>query len=249
MASLADLIRMGKQYVADALPGGSLNKEVTQNSLRNAAELASMMPNPVGDIASGGLALSDLINGDYGGAALNGVGLLPFVPAMGGMIKTTVGRIPETAKDTEQLAGMLQRAGEKSGYIVNRSDSAVSPSRYVSFAKAGDEAGDTVRQVRLSNHADKYPELASGIRSSVDPSTEISFEQAVNWLAREGFPTSLSKKFKETPTWEQVYEARRIADAMPEVRLQKLQAAWLNQPKATRGPRPTIESMKDLIPK
>lgn len=205
--------------------------------------LASGTPG-IGDAMSGYDAVKSASEGNYGEAALNGVGLLPFVPAMGGMIKGPVGRIPENAADTRSLADMLQRAGERAGYSVQRSDSAVSPSRYISFGKAGDEAGDTVRQVRLSNHADKYPELSNGVRTSVDPSTEVSFEQAANWLAREGFPTSLSKKYSNIPTWEQYYAAKRAADATPEIRLQKLRDAWLNQPKATRGPRPTLDDLK-----
>lgn len=38
-----------------------------------------------GDIQSGLLAANDLKNGNYGDAALNGIGLLPFVPSMAGM--------------------------------------------------------------------------------------------------------------------------------------------------------------------
>lgn len=244
MPSLSELYFMLKQYGRDAAPGGALNQEITPDNVRTIAELAAFEPGLIGSAASVGLAADDLRQGNYGDAALNSLGLLPFVPAMGGMIKTPVGRIPETGKETRALAEMLKRAGEKAGYLVSHEGSAISPSQYVTFSKAGDEAADMTRQVRLSNHADKYPELASGVRTSVDPKTEVSFEQAVNWLAREGFPTSLSAKYKDVPTWERFYEARRVADQSPEIRLQKLQAAWLNQPKATRGTRPTLEDIK-----
>ena len=40
-----------------------------------------------GDIQSGILAAQDLGEGAYGSAALNALGLLPFVPAMGGVVK------------------------------------------------------------------------------------------------------------------------------------------------------------------
>lgn len=40
-----------------------------------------------GDIQSGILAANDLQNKQYGSAALNAVGLLPFIPALGGIIK------------------------------------------------------------------------------------------------------------------------------------------------------------------
>jgi hypothetical protein len=42
-----------------------------------------------GDIQSGIMAGQDLSQGNYGSAALNAVGLLPFVPALGGVIKNT----------------------------------------------------------------------------------------------------------------------------------------------------------------
>lgn len=205
--------------------------------------LLSFIPGP-GDAIAAHDAYQDARKGDYLGAALNGVGLLPFIPAIGGMIKTPVGRIPETASETRSLADMLQRAGERAGYQVSRSDSAISPSRYVTFQRAGDDIGDSIRQVRISNHQDKYPELASGTRTSVDPNTKVSFEQAVNWLGREGFPTSLSSKYKNIPTWDHYYETKRVMDSSKEVRLQRLQAAWLNQPKATRGPRPTLNDLE-----
>ena len=40
-----------------------------------------------GDIASGLLAVQDLSRGNYGQALANGIGLLPFVPSMGGVLK------------------------------------------------------------------------------------------------------------------------------------------------------------------
>ena len=151
------------------------------------------------------------------------------------MVSSPLGRIPETGVDTRKLADMLERAGVKSGYEIARESSAISPSQYITFRNPLDESA--TRQIRISNHADKYPELASGVRQSVDPTTEISFEQAVNWLAKEGYPTSLSNKYKNVPSWEQYYSEQQSArDAN---RLQILRDAWLNKPKASRGPRPT----------
>lgn len=162
--------------------------------------------------------------------AMKSIGLL-------GMMKTPVGRIPETAADTNKLADIIRRAGEAKGYEVTQEGSAVSPSRYVTFSSPD---GALTRQVRISNHADKYPELANGVRTSVDPSTGVSFEQAVNWLGREGFPTQLSSRYSGVPTWEQYYAQQRAAQQAPEAILQKRIDAWRNQPKATRGPMPTL---------
>ncbi len=218
-------------------------KAATPINYEAGLNLATNIP-VAGDVLSGVLALRDAARGEWGSAAANAIGVLPFVPSGVGMIKTRVGRIPETAADTGSLADMLVRAGERAGYSVKRSDSAISPSRYVTFTKAGDETGETARQVRISNHADKYPELADGVRTSVDPSTEVSFEQAVNWLGREGFPTTLSARYRNVPTWEQYYAAERAAAELPEVRLQKMIDAWRNRPKAERGPMPTLDSLK-----
>lgn len=152
-----------------------------------------------------------------------------------GMNVTSKGRIPENGVDTKKLADMLHRAGVKSGYEIARESSAVSPSQYITFRNPADELA--TRQVRISNHADKYPELASGVRTSVDPATEVSFEQAVNWLAREGYPTNLSNRYKNIPSWEQHYAQQQALRESN--KLQYLIDAWRSKPKATRGPIPT----------
>ena len=152
-----------------------------------------------------------------------------------GVNATGKGRIPESGVDIRKLADMLERAGVKGGYQITREGSAVSPSQYITFDKVAGESNP--RQVRISNHADKYPELATGIRTSVDPATEISFEQAVNWLAKEGYPTNLSSKYKHIPSWEEHYAQQQAA--RDENRLESLIDAWRNKPKATRGPIPT----------
>lgn len=49
-------------------------------------DVVSTVPNPVGDVASGLLAAQDVSKGNYGTAALNAAGLLPFVPSMGAIL-------------------------------------------------------------------------------------------------------------------------------------------------------------------
>lgn len=110
---LADLMPRGllgaaQQYISDAAPGGSLNREWTPENVRTAGEVASMMPNPAGDVISGLLAVDDLRKGDYGSAALNSLGLVPFVPAMGGVIKKAGG----TAHDLKDGENIYLRFGE-----------------------------------------------------------------------------------------------------------------------------------------
>jgi hypothetical protein len=70
-------------------------------------DVVANVPNPVGDVASGLLAAQDVSKGNYGTAALNALGLLPFVPSMGAVIKNS---------DTfEQLAktGKMRQAKNK----------------------------------------------------------------------------------------------------------------------------------------
>lgn len=43
----------------------------------------------VSDVQSGAMAINDLKNKKYASALLNGIGVLPYVPALGGMIKNT----------------------------------------------------------------------------------------------------------------------------------------------------------------
>lgn len=76
-------------------------------SLREYMEIAAMTQVPgVADVASGGLSLSDLMRGDYGSAALNGLGALPLVPAMGGVLKvskSTAAHRPSDAVISERM--------------------------------------------------------------------------------------------------------------------------------------------------
>jgi hypothetical protein len=53
--------------------------------LRGMAEMTPVL----GDAMSGGMALEDLVGGNYGNAALNAVGLLPFVPGMTKLVPKT----------------------------------------------------------------------------------------------------------------------------------------------------------------
>ena len=99
-----------KQYATDAMPGGNLNPEVTPENVRMAAELASMTPNPIGDIASAGLAIDDLRQGNYGDAALNGIGLLPFVPAMGGVMSPIKKQAKEAYKANKEIFDNAHKA-------------------------------------------------------------------------------------------------------------------------------------------
>lgn len=234
MAGLGDMFNQSMASVSGQKPRNSDRIQAGQPlNLRGAFEAATNIP-VVGDALSGGMALYDAAKGDYKSAGINALGVLPFVPSFGGMIKTKYGRVPETGKEIRSLAEMLDRNGMKAGHEVTVSSSGVSPSTYLTFSKDGMPS----QQVRISNHKDFYPELAptgdGAARFSVDPSTGNTFEEAVNWLADKGFYTPLAKRFE---SFRGIYDAEKKAHEAGA--LQRKIDAWRNQPKATRGPMPT----------
>ena len=72
--------------------------------VRDLVEAASILPIPVvSDVAAGGLALSDALRGDYKSAALNAAGMIPMVPAMGGVTRISSRFLkPQTADEVAQ---------------------------------------------------------------------------------------------------------------------------------------------------
>lgn len=105
MPSLFDAF---KQYIGDAKPGGLLNPEVPPGGPTELAKGLLGFTPVVGDAISGYDAIQSARQGDYLGAALNGVGLLPFVPSMGGVVAK--GNFPEilyrgTTGSTERIKG------------------------------------------------------------------------------------------------------------------------------------------------
>lgn len=75
-----------KGYVKDAQPGGLLNPEVPKGGPTELAKgLLGFTPG-IGDAISAYDAVQSAREGDYLGAALNGVGVLPFVPGIAGVV-------------------------------------------------------------------------------------------------------------------------------------------------------------------
>jgi hypothetical protein len=97
-------------------------------------DVVSTVPNPVGDVASGLLAAQDVSKGNYGSAALNALGLLPFVPSMGASIKN----VGKSAKTEFELAHDLaqQRAAlpiAKGGLGLPASNTAMDRAKAMGF--------------------------------------------------------------------------------------------------------------------
>jgi hypothetical protein len=83
----------------DKLAKALNQKKASDWSARNEQAFGGMMDInqflPVtGDIQSGVQATQDLKNKKYASALLNGVGLLPFVPSLGGVLKNTIEHHP-----------------------------------------------------------------------------------------------------------------------------------------------------------
>lgn len=96
------------QYLRDALPGGALNPEWTPSRVENAKTALSFTP-VVGDVLSGYDAIQSARQGNYGEAALNAAGLLPFVPSLAGIF---VGKGAKTwNKAMNDMAQELEKQG------------------------------------------------------------------------------------------------------------------------------------------
>jgi hypothetical protein len=120
-------------------------------------------------------------------AAIGAGGLVPGMEAA--MLNTVNGKIPETLKETSDLARLLSKKAQSRGYLVDHSVSNVSPSQYVTFSRSSPDGMEALPdlQVRFSNHGDRYPMPdVTGTRFSVDPSTGNTYEQAIKWLNEQG---------------------------------------------------------------
>ena len=95
MGSLSDAFNFyanPKQLEQSKTRMGSANIwEGTPLNVRSAIDAATMIP-VAGDAISGGLAIHDYLKGDYGSAAMNALGVLPFIGGAG-MLKP--GKYPE----------------------------------------------------------------------------------------------------------------------------------------------------------
>jgi hypothetical protein len=107
------------------------------------------------------------------------------------MIETKYGKIPENWEDVEFLSKQIEDAALKQGYNVVSDKSQVSPSQYITIGKEGLPE----QQIRISNHLDKYPELAptseGSKRFSIDPSSGNTYEESIDWLNQQGYPLEL----------------------------------------------------------
>lgn len=141
------LAQMLLQYIGDASPGGLLNPEVPPGGPTALAKgLLGFVPG-VGDAISGYDAIQSAREGNYGEAALNAVGLLPFVPSLGGMTQII-------RKDVKPVAEDIAKRINDAGFLatVEHSGSAAGASSYI---RAGDpQTGRFITDpLRVSDHS------------------------------------------------------------------------------------------------
>lgn len=73
-----------------------------------------------GDIQSGIMAGQDVSKGNYGSAALNSLGLLPFIPALGGITKKTMQESPEIISAFDKgMSNFLNDTGYAASILPN----------------------------------------------------------------------------------------------------------------------------------
>lgn len=107
MAGLFDVLR---QYISDASPGGSLNPEVRPGEPTALAKAVLGFVPGIGDAISGYDAVQSAKEGDWLGAGLNGIGLLPFVPSLAGMVNPLKKSAREAYKANRELFDNAHRA-------------------------------------------------------------------------------------------------------------------------------------------
>jgi hypothetical protein len=126
-----------------------------------------------------------------------------------GMNVTSRGRVPETARDVEKLADLLESRARSAGIPMISDKSRISPARYVQFSKPDGEPYN----VRISDHL----QVHSGNDISVDPSSMITFEDAIASLRENGIPIpnrvipdkSLSGQANKAWNWSQYNSKER----------------------------------------
>lgn len=81
--------KINAKWNGNTLTDAQGNTVMQAPGLLDAAEQINQFLPVTGDIQAGLLAANDVKQGNYGSAALNSLGLLPFVPALGGVVKNS----------------------------------------------------------------------------------------------------------------------------------------------------------------
>lgn len=124
----------------------------------------------VGDVQSGLLAANDISKGNYGDAALNGIGLLPFVPSMAGI--TAYHATPNFFKNFDsKFLGSTTDAGELGRGFYSSTDEAIGRNAK-HLMKIDADVANPVQLSYPSWGADKRKLLAEHLKINSDATPE-----------------------------------------------------------------------------
>lgn len=246
MPSLADLVRMGKQYVSDALPGGSLNPEVSRQSVLDGAAMAASPVPILGDLIGLGADANRYATDPSSRTPLNyglsALGALPFMPPMVGMF---AGKGAKTADLAAQgMAAKMLDAGEDPAKVWSRTGWGIGPDGKWRFeipdnaAKYGVPISDMSGQKLgdVYSHGDLMQAYPVGDIRLTKPSGSAAghFNQASNELAA---PEVYGKKIYGTGKQGKDAYARAV-DSQNSTTLHELQHAIQKREGFARGGSP-----------
>ncbi len=193
-------------------------------------EAALTMTPVVGDVASLGYAARDALRGDWWGAGLNALGVLPLVPGMAGMVRRAdkgadvAEGVARAAADwnPHNAAREAKEQLERLGFRVRLETSETKVGRSAYLRVFDDEAGRyTVEDIRFSDHSlgPSRSQYTVSVRGPEDVSAVFDYAQRLRDVP-QGTPIAARAAQEADQA-----AARAAAQAAEEARAQQLSEA------------------------
>lgn len=183
------------------LPGGLISEalDAAINKLKTPVDIVSDFLPVVGDVKSAGLAIDDILDEEYGSAALNAIGLLPFVGTIGDIPKVGRTLFMKTPKVQEALEDTM-RAAE----VANESDIATKVFDLLRSDVSKKHNGAIGEIVEFPQRIEyrSYTELADDLLSTGEYSMQDLVSQGIN------SPADFARRLEENGA-PLVYHERR----------------------------------------
>ena len=207
MADIRNLINKMKVPIANQSNPYTRNGIPNVNLAETGQFVNSFMPIS-GDIQSGLLAAQDVKQGNYGSAALNSLGLLPFIPAMGGVLapskyvgKTLKGmptNINMGGGKIEQFGTDQRIVDAANQYMADRGLLYKPQTEYVPV--------DEIRAKRIANAYEKMKD------NPADPKVKKAYDALINeTMAQYEYAKKAGMKFEFMPQGQDIYGNPRNA--------------------------------------
>jgi len=172
-------------------------------------DVVSTVPNPVGDVASGLLAAQDISKGNYGTAALNALGLLPFVPSMAGTFIGKGSKMWDALKAEEAVklekakvspekiwaqTGTVRGADGKLRQEISDIGATITDDVYEGIKKNKNFTGDLSKALKHEELYKAYPEMKD-VSTTIyaSPLPEGSYDNATRTIVVGGQSTGNQK--------------------------------------------------------